>query len=101
MSLGFTCNKIIGASPKFIEPPISDTLSCQKVMAWSDNVSAPAMIAPSFSASSAFLAIQSISIAVGTLLVLARVYVRSSIIKNIGLDDFFIVIGLVNKYLNQ
>lgn len=70
-------------------------------MAWSDKVSAPVIIVPSFSASSAFIAIQSISIAVGSLLVLARVYVRSNIVKKIGLDDFFIVIGLVNKHLNQ
>lgn len=45
---------------------------------------------------SVWLATQSTSVAIGTLLVLTRIYIRSIIIKKIGLDDMFIVIGLVN-----
>ncbi|KAF6224620.1 hypothetical protein HO173_012963 [Letharia columbiana] len=44
---------------------------------------------------SVWLATQSTSVAIGTLLVLTRIYIRSIIIKKIGLDDMFIVIGLV------
>ena len=68
-------------------------------MAWSNDVSAPALILPSTNESSAFLAIQSTIVGVATLLVLARIYVRSAIIKNAGLDDLLIIIGLVSKSL--
>lgn len=68
-------------------------------MAWSNKVSAPAIILPSTNESAAFLAIQSTFVGVATLLVLARIYVRSTIIKNAGVDDLFIVIGLVSNHL--
>lgn len=66
-------------------------------MAPSTEDSALSLITPSPNATTAFLAVQSSFLAVATLSVLARFYVRSTIIKNIGLDDIFIVIGLVDQ----
>ena len=40
---------------------------------------------------------ETIFVAIGTVVVLARLYVRSHVIKSLGLDDLFIVLGLVEK----
>ena len=37
---------------------------------------------------------------IGTVLVLARLYLRSHIKKNLGLDDLFIVLGLVKTSID-
>ena len=66
-------------------------------MAPSSEDSVPTPSVPSPSLASAFLVTQSTFIAAATLLVLARVYVRSIIVKNVGLDDFFIVVALVDS----
>lgn len=39
--------------------------------------------------------LQTVLIAIATALVVLRLYVRSKIIRNVGLDDFFIVFALV------
>ena len=46
------------------------------------------------------LAIGSIFVAIDTSLVLARLYVRSHVIRSLGLDDLFVVLGLVSPSLN-
>lgn len=43
------------------------------------------------------LVTETIFVVLGTILVLARLYVRSHILKSLGLDDLFIVLGLVNS----
>ena len=42
-----------------------------------------------------WLATQAVFVAIASLLVLARIYVRSIVIKKIGIDDILIVIALV------
>ena len=76
-------------------------LSCafQPIMALFNRDSAPTSSIPSPSATSTFLATQSAFIGVATLLVVARIYVRSVIIKNVGLDDFFVVVALVESLI--
>ncbi|CAD6567800.1 MAG: hypothetical protein ASARMPRED_001148 [Alectoria sarmentosa] len=44
---------------------------------------------------SSILVTETIFVAIGTILVLARLYVRSHIIRRLGLDDLFIVLGLI------
>jgi hypothetical protein len=44
---------------------------------------------------SGLIYLQTVFIAVATALVVLRLYVRSNVIRNLGLDDFFIVFGLV------
>lgn len=46
---------------------------------------------------SSILITETIFVAIATFLVLARLYVRSHIIRSLGLDDLFIVIGLVES----
>ena len=46
---------------------------------------------------SSILVTETIFVAIGTVLVLARLYVRSRIIRSLGLDDLFIVLGLVES----
>lgn len=41
------------------------------------------------------LATENVFVAIGTSLVLARLYVRSHIIRSLGLDDIFVVLGLI------
>ena len=45
----------------------------------------------------AIIVLQSVLVAIATTLVVARLYVRSRILKSIGLDDFLIVIALVSS----
>ena len=44
---------------------------------------------------SSIMITETIFVAIGTVLVLARLYVRSRVIKSLGLDDLLIVLGLV------
>lgn len=44
----------------------------------------------------AYLATQSIFVAIATLLVLTRVYVKTIVVKKFGLDDAVIVLALVS-----
>lgn len=50
---------------------------------------------PSNKGGTAYLATQSTFVAIATLLVLIRVYVRTIIVKKFGLDDAVIVLALV------
>ena len=43
----------------------------------------------------AIIATQAVFVAIGTVLVLARLYIRSHVIRKFGLDDLFILLGLV------
>ena len=45
----------------------------------------------------AIIVLQSVLLAIATALVVARLYVRSMILKSIGLDEVFIVIALVSS----
>ena len=44
----------------------------------------------------AYLAIQSTTLAIATLLVLVRVFVRTIVVKKFGLDDTVVVLALVS-----
>ena len=43
-------------------------------------------------------AVLAVLLGVGACLVLARLYVRMCIVRKLGLDDYFIVIGLVSDF---
>ena len=43
------------------------------------------------------IVLQSVFVAIATVLVVARLYVRSMILKSVGLDELFIVIALVSS----
>ena len=45
----------------------------------------------------AIIVLQSVLVAIATVLVIARLYVRSIILKSVGLDEAFIVIALVSS----
>ncbi len=45
----------------------------------------------------AIIVLQSVLVAIATALVVARLYVRSMILKSVGLDEVFIVIALVSS----
>ena len=45
----------------------------------------------------AIIVLQSVLLAIATTLVVARLYVRSMILKSVGLDEVFIVIALVSS----
>ena len=43
------------------------------------------------------IVLQSVFVAIATVLVVARLYVRSMILKSVGLDELFIIIALVSS----
>ena len=45
----------------------------------------------------AIIVLQSVLVGIATALVIARLYVRSRILKSVGLDELFIVIALVSS----
>lgn len=45
----------------------------------------------------AIIVLQSVLVIIATVLVVARLYVRSVILKSVGLDELFIVIALVSS----
>ena len=45
----------------------------------------------------AIIVLQSVLVVVATILVVARLYVRSVILKSVGLDELFIIIALVSS----
>ena len=45
----------------------------------------------------AIIVLQSVLVVIATTLVMARLYVRSMILKSVGLDELFIVIALVSS----
>ena len=47
----------------------------------------------------AFIIIQAILVLIATVLVVARLYARQFILKSVGLDELFIVIGVVSEVL--
>lgn len=51
---------------------------------------------PSSNGGNAYLATQSTFVAIATLLVLTRVYVRTIVVKQFGLDDAVIVLAVVS-----
>lgn len=61
--------------------------------------SASSWVIPRPLEASAFLATQSVAIVVATLVVIARIYVRSVVLKNVGLDDLFVVISLIIAFV--
>lgn len=54
---------------------------------------------PSDKRGTAYLVIQSTFVAIATLLILIRVYVRIVVVRNFGLDDTFIVLALVSSLI--
>lgn len=70
-------------------------------MASSSNAPPSTSHAANSKVASGWLAAQSTFVAIGALLVFTRIYVRSIIIKKIGLDDILIVIALVNDPTQQ
>ena len=56
---------------------------------------------PSDKGGSAYLATQATFVAIATLLVLIRVYVRTVVVKKFGLDDAVIVLALVITLFNN
>lgn len=56
---------------------------------------------PSNKGGTAYLATQSTFVAIATLLVLIRVYVRTVVVKSIGLDDAVIVLALVCTFFTN
>ena len=45
--------------------------------------------------------LQTVFIAIATALVVLRLYVRSNVVRNLGLDDFFIVFALVCNVMHD
>ena len=64
-------------------------------MASSSNAASSTSHAANSKVASGWLAAQSTFVAIAALLVFVRIYVRSIIIKKVGLDDILIVIALV------
>ena len=50
---------------------------------------------PTSTGGAAYLATQSIFVAIATLLVVVRIYVRSFVVRKFGLDDAVVVLALV------
>lgn len=66
-------------------------------MAPASNDAPPSSSGAKSKVASAWLATQSTCVAIGTLLVLTRIYVRSIIVRKLGLDDILIAISLVRN----
>ena len=45
----------------------------------------------------ALIIVEAVLLAIATVLVVARLYVRTKILKSVGLDELFIIIALVRK----
>ncbi len=82
-----------GTISSFIESPTSVILSCSNIMASSSNAMPSSLSGTNSKVASGWLAAQSTFVTIAALLVFTRIYVRSIIIKKIGLDDILIVIA--------